>query len=108
LAIVQRMRSDLTGVEDDPEKFGSFIIRRGPGIEKAIVWDVLPEEIGDLDAAPDVYVVEYRAPGAMNGEEIVCTLKELAKKVVPDGKTLDELTDAARSLRGRRPGTRNV
>jgi hypothetical protein len=105
MAIVQRMKSDLTGREDDPEKFGTLVIRKGPGIDKAIAFDVLPEEVGDLDAAPDVYVVEYKAPTAVAAVEVVCTLKELSEKVVPKGKSLDELTNDARFLRGRRPGS---
>lgn len=104
MAIVQRMKSDLTGKEDEPEKFGSFIIRKGPGIERAIALDVLPEEIGPLTEAADVFVVEYRQPGGVS-EEIIVTLKELTDKVVPKGKMLDDITDTARSLRGRRPGS---
>lgn len=104
MAVIQRMRSDLTGKEGEPEDFGTLVIRKGPGIEKAIAFDVLPEEVGDLDSAPDVYVVEYKAPGAVQGVEVVCTLKELTEKVVPKGKTLEQLTEDARFLRGRRPG----
>src|SRR5689334_6078869 len=100
------MKSDLTGKESDPEDFGSLVIRRGPGIDKALAFDVLPEEVGDLDNAPDVYVVEYKAPGALQAVEIVCTLKELTEKVVPKGKSLEDLTSDARFLRGRRPGSR--
>ena len=107
MAIVQRMRSDLTGAEDEPDKFGSLVLRSGPGIERPVVWDVLPEEIGELTPAPDVFVVEYKAPGMAAGQEIVCTRKELTDKVVPKDKSLDELTDAARSLRGRPRGSRN-
>jgi hypothetical protein len=88
---MQRMRSDLTGAEDEPDKFGSLVLRSGPGIERPVAWDVLPEEIGELTPA----------------QEIVCSRKELTDKVVPKDKSLDELTDAARSLRGRPRGSRN-
>lgn len=104
IAIVQRMKSDLTGTEADPDDFGSFVLRKGPGIDRAIAWDVLPDEIGDLKDAPDIFSVEYRAADGTLTEKLV-TLKELTEKVIPKGKTLEDLTSEARSLRGRRPGT---
>ena len=70
---------------------------------------VLPEEVAELDEAPDVYTVEYRPPGIvrLNGsQEKVITLKELTEKVIPKGMKLDDLIEAARNLCGRRPGSR--
>jgi hypothetical protein len=45
---------------------------------------------------------KVRRPGETQGVQIVCTLKELSSKVVPQGKTLDQLIEAARFSRGRR------
>jgi hypothetical protein len=107
VAIVQRKCSDLTGKEDEPEKFGSLIVRRGPGVDRPITLDVLPEEIGDIDSAPEVFVVEYREPGAVSALEIVCTLKEFTAKVIPQGMKLEDVLENGRGLRGRPPGARN-
>lgn len=107
MAIVNRMASDLTGKEDEPEKFAQLVIRKGPGIEKALALDVLPEEVGDLDEADNIYVVELKLPGDYQAREIVVTLKEFTDKVVtPSGKKLEDVIEGARFLRGRRPGTR--
>src|SRR3954454_21905811 len=100
MAVIQRMQSDLTGAEGDPAEFCTLVIRSGPGIDKALAFDALPSEVGDIDAAKDIYVVEIRQPGETQGVQIVCTLKELSTKVVPQGKTLNELIEAARFLRG--------
>lgn len=101
LAVKQVMVSDLTGSEGDPSEFVKFIIRSGPGIEKPVFFDAKPDEIGDIDAAKDIFVVE------VNGSQVVCTLKELASKLkLSEGQTLETLLDNAAFLRGRRPGTR--
>lgn len=99
------MASDLSGVEGDPGEFCTFIIRSGPGVDRAVAFDALPSEIEGIQAAPDIFVVEIRKNGEMTGETVVCTLKELTTKIVPKDKTLDDLLEAARSLRGRRPGS---
>lgn len=107
MAIVNRMASDLTGKEDEPEKFAQLILRRGPGVDKPLALDVLPEEVGNLDEAADIFVVELKLPGEFQSREIVVTLQELTNKVVPKGKKLEDLIEGARFLRGRRPGATN-
>jgi hypothetical protein len=100
------MRSDLTGKEDEPEKFAQLVFRSGPGIDKAIAFDVLPEEVGDVDEAGDIFVIELKLPGDAVGRELVVTLKEVQAKLVPQGQKLDQLLENARFLRGRRPTAR--
>lgn len=105
MAVFQRMASDLSGMEGDPSEFGAFVLRSGPGIDRALAFDVLPSEVEGLTPAPDTYVCEIRRPGEVSGETIVCTLKELTTKIVPKDKTFEDLMESARSLRGRRPGS---
>lgn len=95
--------TDLTGKEDHPDKFAQIVLRSGPGIDKALSLDVLPEELGAIDEAGDIYVIEVKMPGDTVGREMVVTLKEVQAKLVPQGKKLDDLLEAARFLRGRRP-----
>jgi hypothetical protein len=104
MAIVNRMASDLTGKEDEPEKFAQLIIRKGPGIDKALALDVLPEEVDDIDEADGVYVVELKLPGDFQARELLVTIKEFTDKVVtPSGKKLEDVIEGARFLRARRP-----
>jgi hypothetical protein len=74
--------------------------RQGPGA------DVLPKEIGDLDEASDIYVVEVKLPGDYQSREVVVTFKEFTDKIVPKDKKLEDVIEGGRFLRGRRPGGR--
>lgn len=99
------MASDLSGVEGDPSEFCTLVLRSGPGVDRALAFDVLPQEVEGITAAPDIFVCEIRRPGEVNAETVVCTLKELTSKIVPKDKSLDDILETARSLRGRRPGS---
>lgn len=105
IAKVQKVVSDLTGREVEEHQALTLIVRRGPGVDRAVVLDVLPDEVGDLTDANDCYVVELRKHGETTGQEMVVTLKNF-KAIAPDGK-VDELLDNARGLRGRPPGAKS-
>ena len=106
MAIKQVMVSDLTGYEGDESEFIQLIVRRAPGVDRAIALDVRLEEIGDLNEPGDVCLVELRKNGETTGQELIVTLPELSK-IAPKGTKIEDVFEKARNLRGRRPGFRN-
>ena len=91
--------SDLTGKEDDDEKFVTLVIRRHPSLTEPVQIDVLPEEIKGLKSAGNLVQLEIR-----NGEttQLVTTLDDF-NKLSPN---INEILKKADGLRGRRKGFR--
>lgn len=98
MALVSRMVSDITGQEGAEEQFATLIVRDHPKVDEPKSLDVLPDEVKGLRDAPNVVTLELK----MNGEtrEFVVLLADF-RKLVPD-----EVVEAARGTRGRRPGFR--
>jgi hypothetical protein len=101
IARVQKVVSDLSGAEVEENDAVQLIVRKGPGIDRPLVIDALPSEVGDLGDAPDVYQVEIKPYSGEPARELLCTVKDL-KKLVQDGN-LDQLFENARGTRGRPP-----
>jgi hypothetical protein len=101
LARVQKVVSDLSGTEVDESEAVQIIVRRGPGIDRPLVIDALPGEVGDLSDAPDIYSVELKPYNGEASRELLVTIKDL-KKLVADGN-IEALFENARGTRGRPP-----
>jgi hypothetical protein len=98
MALVTRMVSDITGHEGPESDFATLIVRRHPEVGEPKSLDVLPDEVKGLRDAPNVVTLELRRNG--HTREFVMLLADF-RKVVPD-----EVVEAARGTRGRRPGFR--
>jgi hypothetical protein len=77
--------SDISGREGTGAELGRLIVHRHPEFQQLpIELDVLPEEIKTLEAATQLVVLEYFAPGARRGERITVTLEDF-NRLAPDG-----------------------
>ena len=77
--------SDISGREGTDEELGRLIVHQHPEFQQfPIELDVLPEEIKTLEAATQLVVLEYFAPGARRGERLTVTLEDF-NRLAPDG-----------------------
>ena len=77
--------SDISGREGTDEELGRLIVHQHPDFQQfPIELDVLPEEIKTLEAATQLVVLEYFAPGARRGERLTVTLEDF-NRLAPDG-----------------------
>jgi hypothetical protein len=77
--------SDISGREGTDEELGRLVVHQHPDFHQGpITLDVLPEEIKALEAATQLVVLEYFAPGARRGERITVTLDDF-RRLAPDG-----------------------
>jgi len=77
--------SDISGREGTGEELGRLIIHEHPDFQQVPVeLDVLPEEIKALEAATQLVVLEYFAPGTGRGERLTVTLEEF-NRLAPGG-----------------------
>ena len=110
--------SDISGREGTDEELGRLVVHQHPDFHQGpITLDVLPEEIKALEAATQLVVLEYFAPGARRGERLIVTLEDFTR-LAPDGTDMkavlfQALIDqqgmrSARSSRVSEPATRPV
>jgi hypothetical protein len=77
--------SDISGREGTDEELGRLVVHQHPDFHQGpITLDVLPEEIKALEAATQLVVLEYFAPGARRGERLIVTLEDFTR-LAPDG-----------------------
>ena len=77
--------SDISGREGTGEELGRLVIHQHPDFQQGpITLDVLPEEIKTLEAATQLVVLEYFAPGSRHGERLTVTLEDFSR-LAPDG-----------------------
>lgn len=98
MALVSRMMSDITGAEAPEGDFVTLVIREHPSTSEPKSLDVLPSEVSGLSEAKNLVVIELKTNG--DTRQLVVPLADFRKVVS------DEVVQAGRSTRGRRPGTR--
>jgi len=77
--------SDISGREGAGEELGRLVIHQHPDFQQGpITLDVLPEEIKTLEAATQLVVLEYFAPGSRRGERLTITLEDF-DRLAPEG-----------------------
>jgi hypothetical protein len=77
--------SDISGREGTQDELGRLVIHQHPEFQQLPVsLDVLPQEIKSLEAATQLVVLEYFAPGAQRGERMTVTLEDF-NRLAPDG-----------------------
>jgi hypothetical protein len=77
--------SDISGREGTEDDLGRLVIHEHPDFQQVPVsLDVLPEEIKALEAATQLVVLEYFAPGSRQGERLTVTLDDF-NRLAPDG-----------------------
>ncbi|HZD00138.1 MAG TPA: hypothetical protein VFA46_08060 [Actinomycetes bacterium] len=77
--------SDISGREGTQDELGRLVIRQHPDFQQLpVTLDVLPEEIKTLEAATQLVVLEYFAPGSRRGERLTVTLEDF-NRLAPDG-----------------------
>jgi hypothetical protein len=80
--------SDISGREGAGEELGRLVIHQHPDFQQVpITLDVLPDEIKTLEAATQLVVLEYFAPGSRRGERLTVTLEDF-NRLAPDGTDL--------------------
>lgn len=80
--------SDISGREGTGEELGRLVVHQHPEFQQLpIELDVLPEEIKTLEAATQLVVLEYFAPGARRGERLTVTLEDF-NRLAPDGSDM--------------------
>ena len=78
--------SDISGREGTGEELGRLVVHQHPELQQfPIELDVLPEEIKTLEAATQLVVLEYFAPGARRSQRLTVTLEDF-NRLAPDGK----------------------
>ena len=81
--------SDISGREGTEDELGRLVIHEHPDFQQVPVeLDVLPEEIKALQAATQLVVLEYFAPGARRGERLTVTLGDF-NRLAPDGADMN-------------------
>jgi hypothetical protein len=109
--------SDISGREGTANELGRLVIHEHPDFQQApITLDVLPEEIKSLEAATQVVVLEYFAPGSPLGERLTVTLEDFSR-LAPDGADMkavlfqalieqqERASNASRSADGGQPAS---
>jgi len=77
--------SDISGREGTQNELGRLAIHQHPEFQQLpVTLDVLPEEIKTLEAATQLVVLEYFAPGSRRGERLTVTLEDF-NRLAPDG-----------------------
>lgn len=77
--------SDISGREGTGDELGRLVIHEHPDFQQVpITLDVLQEEIKTLEAATQLVVLEYFAPGSRRGERLTVTLEDFSR-LAPDG-----------------------
>jgi hypothetical protein len=77
--------SDISGREGTQDELGRLVIHQHPDFQQLpVALDVLPEEIKTLEAATQLVVLEYFAPGGSRGERLTVTLQDF-NRLAPDG-----------------------
>ncbi len=107
--------SDISGREGTGEELGRLVIHQHPDFQQVpITLDVLPEEMKTLEAATQLVVIEYFAPGSRRGERLTVTMEDFSR-LAPDGTDMKAVvfqalidqqgraTKAARSADGGQP-----
>jgi hypothetical protein len=80
--------SDISGREGTGDQLGRLVIHQHPDFQQGpITLDVLPEEIKALEAATQLVVLEYFAPGSRRGEPLTVTLEDFSR-LAPDGSDM--------------------
>jgi hypothetical protein len=98
--------SDISGREGGGEELGRLVIHQHPEFQQfPIELDVLPEEIKTLEAATQLVVLEYFAPGARRGERLTVTLEDFSK-LAPDGTDMKAILFQALVDRPGQPATK--
>jgi hypothetical protein len=83
--------SDISGREGTDEELGRLVVHQHPDFHQGpIALDVLPEEIKALEAATQLVVLEYFAPGARRGERLTVTLEDFTR-LAPEGTDMKAL-----------------
>ncbi|HEX8859857.1 MAG TPA: hypothetical protein VGC06_12355 [Actinomycetes bacterium] len=97
--------SDISGREGIGEELGRLVVHQHPEFQQVpIELDVLPEEIKSLEAATQLVVLEYFAPGARRGERLTVTLEDF-NRLAPDGTDMKAvLFQALIGRSGQSPG----
>jgi hypothetical protein len=97
--------SDISGREGAGEELGRLIVHQHPDFQQGpITLDVLPDEIKNLEAATQLVVLEYFAPGSRRGERLTVTLEDFSR-LAPDGTDIKAvLFQALIDQQGQRPG----
>jgi hypothetical protein len=100
--------SDISGREGAGEELGRLVIHQHPDFQQVpITLDVLPEEIKTLEAATQLVVLEYFAPGSRRGERLTVTLEDFSR-LAPDGADIKAvLFQALIEQQGQRAGKAN-
>jgi hypothetical protein len=81
--------SDISGREGTREEMGRLVIHQHPDFQQVpITLDVLPEEIKSLEAATQLVVLEYFAPGSRRGERLTVTLDDF-NRLAPEGTDIN-------------------
>lgn len=94
--------SDLSGQVADEQELGKLTVVEHPGFTQTpVTLEVLPDELKDLQAATQLVVLEYQAPGARRPERITMTLDDF-EKLHPAGEMNAVLLQAAINGRERR------
>jgi hypothetical protein len=77
--------SDISGREGTQNELGRLVIHQHPEFQQLpVTLDVLPEEIKTLEAATQLVVLEYFAPGSRRGERLTVTLEDF-NRLAPEG-----------------------
>jgi hypothetical protein len=77
--------SDISGREGTQDQLGRLVIHQHPDFQQLPVsLDILPEEIKALEAATQLVVLEYFAPGSRQGERLTVTLEDF-DRLAPEG-----------------------
>jgi hypothetical protein len=77
--------SDISGREGTQNELGRLVIHQHPEFQQLpVTLDVLPEEIKTLEAATQLVVLEYFAPGSRRGERLTVTLEDF-NRLASDG-----------------------
>jgi hypothetical protein len=72
--------SDISGREGTDEELGRLVVHQHPDFQQGpITLDVLPEEVKALEAATQLVVLEYFAPGSRRGERLTVTLEDFSR-----------------------------
>lgn len=96
--------SDISGREGTGEELGRLVVHQHPELQQfPIELDVLPEEIKTLEAATQLVVLEYFAPGARRSQRLTVTLEDF-NRLAPDGTDMKAVLFQALIGRSGQPG----
>lgn len=92
--------SDVSGTEADERELGQLVIHQHPGYNGLpVTLEVLPEEMESLRGADRFARVEWVAPGARHGQELIVGLDDLEN--LGSGGALDQAIANALAAKNR-------